>query len=161
MVALLGCCSTVSRGSTLCCGLQTAPGSPVGGLYPWPEWRVVLTVLECQQVTHILKHFIANCQKYSDMTHKYQNRNTKHSLHHTPTSSPSQQQLFSFCFPLANVNSRSTNPPIVNFLPTPIAKKISELLDISETLQIFCKPHQLSHLLVIISNNIISSSSGP
>ena len=107
------------------------------------------------------KHFIANCQKYSDISHKYQNRNTKHCLHHSPISNPSQQQLFSFCSPLANVNSRSTNPPTVNFFPTPIAKKISELLDISETLQIFCKPHQLSHLLVIISNNIISSSSGP
>ena len=116
-----------------------------------------------------------NCQKYTDISHKYQNRNTKHSLHHLPISSPSQQELFSFCFPLANVNSRSTNTPIVNFLPTPIAKKKakhpvwsflnthqkSELLDISELLQIFCKPHQLSHLLVIISNNIISSSSGP
>ena len=108
---------------------------------------------------------------------KNQNRNTKQSLHHSPIHSPSQQQLFSFCLPLASVNSRSTNPPIVNFLPTPIAKKkakhpvqsslnahqiyLSELPDISELLQIFCKPHQLSHLLVIISNNIISSSSGP
>ena len=54
---------------------------------------------------------------------KYQNRNTKQSLHHSPIHSPSQQQLFSFCLPLASVNSRSTNPPIVNFLPTPIAKK--------------------------------------
>ena len=54
---------------------------------------------------------------------KNQNRNTKQSLHHSPIHSPSQQQLFSFCLPLASVNSRSTNPPIVNFLPTPIAKK--------------------------------------
>ena len=123
VVALHGCCSTISRGSTLCCGLQTAPRSPVGGLCPWPEWRVVLTVLGCQLVTHILKHSITNCQKYSDISRKYQNKNTKHSLHHSPISSPSQQQLFSFCFPLANVNSRSTNPPIVNFLPTPITKK--------------------------------------
>ena len=106
---------------------------------------------------------------------KYQNRNTKQSLHHSPIHSPSQQQLFSFCLPLASVNSRSTNPPIVNFLPTPIAKKKakhpvwsflntqqkSELLDISEILQIFCKPQQLSHGLVIISNNVNSSSSGP
>ena len=57
---------------------------------------------------------------------KNQNRNTKQSLHHSPIHSPSQQQLFSFCLPLASVNSRSTNPPIVNFLPTPIAKKKSQ-----------------------------------
>ena len=54
---------------------------------------------------------------------KNQNRNTKQSLHHSPIHSPSQQQVFSFCLPLASVNSRSTNPPIVNFLPTPNAKK--------------------------------------
>ena len=175
MVALLGCCSTISRGSTLCCGLQTAPGSPVGGLYPWPEWRVVLTVLGYHTVSHMLKHFITTYHKYSDISHTNQNRNTEHSLHHSPIRSPAQQQLFSVCFPLANVNSRSTNPPIVNFLPTPIAKKKpsilfgpfwiltkkNEQLDISELLKIFCKPQQLSHVLVIISNNVISSSSGP
>ena len=117
------------------------------------------------------KHFIANCQKYSDISHKYQNRNTKHCLHHSPISNPSQQQLFSFCFPLANVNSRSTNPPIVNFLPTPNAKKkakhpVQSSLNANCWISVnfsryFCKPHQLSHLLVIISNNIIISSSGP
>ena len=36
--------------------------------------------------------------------------------------------LFTVCFPLANVNSRSTNPPIANFLPTPIAKKKPSIL---------------------------------
>ena len=92
---------------------------------------------------------------------------------HLPTAFPTTN--FSPFAPPAFVNSQSTIPPIVKFLPTPIAKKkakhpvlsslnahqISELPDISELLQIFCKPHQLSHLLVIISNNIISSSSGP
>ena len=102
---------------------------------------------------------------------KYQNRNTKQSLHHSPIHSPSQQQLFSFCLPLASVNSRSTNPPIVNFLPTPNAKKkakhpVQSSLNANCWISVnfsryFCKPHQLSHLLVIISNNIIISSSGP
>ena len=36
--------------------------------------------------------------------------------------------LFTVCFPLANVISRSTNPPIANFLPTPIAKKKPSIL---------------------------------
>ena len=48
--------------------------------------------------------------------------------------------------------------PVWSFLNT---QQKSELLDISELLQIFCKPQQLSHGLVIISNNVISSSSGP
>ena len=83
------------------------------------------TIVYCYftQLHNTLLHSIVpNCillyQNYST-----QNRNTKQSLHHSPIHSPSQQQLFSFCLPLASVNSRSTNPPIVNFLPTPIAKK--------------------------------------
>ena len=102
---------------------------------------------------------------------KNQNRNTKQSLHHSPIHSPSQQQVFSFCLPLASVNSRSTNPPIVNFLPTPNAKKkakhpVQSSLNANCWISVnfsryFCKPHQLNHLLVIISNNTIISSSGP
>ena len=126
MVALLGCCFTISRGSALCCGLQTAPGSPVGGLYPWPEWRVVLTVLECQQVTHILKHFIANCQKYSDMTQNIKtgtqnipctihlpaappNNNFSPFASHLPMSTPDQPIL-----PL----STSSQPPLPRKKPS-------------------------------------------
>ena len=61
--------------------------------------------------------------------------------------------------------SPSTSPPSpcpaylsTSSQPPSPRKKPSILFN---PLWVFCKPHQLSHLLVIISDNIISSSSGP
>ena len=109
MVALLGCCSTISRGSTLCCGLQAAPRSPVGRLYPWPESSVVLSVLGCQQVKHILKHFIAKIKTGTQnspctihLSTAPPNNNFSPFASHLPMSTPDQPIL-----PL----STSSQPP--------------------------------------------------
>ena len=71
---------------------------------------------------------------------------------HLPTAFPTTN--FSPFVPPDFVNSQSTIPPIVKFLPTPIANKkadhpvqsslnvhhITEMLNISELLRILCKP---------------------
>ena len=116
VVALHGCCSTISRGSTLCCGLQAAPRSPVGRLYPWPESRVVLSVLGCQQVKHILKHFIAKIKTGTQnspctihLSTAPPNNKFSPFAYHLPVSTPDQPIL-----PL----STSSQPPMPRKKPS-------------------------------------------